>query len=128
MPPEEKGIKFCPWFWTWPPVSSPVLLHQIFTATLNSSALEHMKNRGNSSPQGHPANEGALSRPSSSGGRALLLLQSPALPSHAHEDFSRQSTHRKHGFWVLCLGLREGVSRGNKEHVHYARRKHFFFS
>lgn len=92
VPPEEKGIKFCSWFWTWPPVSSPVLLRQIFTATWNSSALEVTLT------QGHPANEGTsfliVRKSLAAASEPCIAAESrsgAALTSHVHADFSRQS-------------------------------------
>lgn len=74
---------------------------------------------------------------SSSSGRTVLQNSAQrwaesrsraALTYNLHEDFSRQSPNTKHNFWVLYLGLCEGASSGNKDHVHCARRKHFFSS
>lgn len=84
-----------------------------------------------SSAQGHSANEGTSFLITWKNGAAELCVAAESrsralLTSNLHRDFSRQRPNTKHDFWVLYLGLCEGTSRGNKDHVHCVRRKHFF--
>lgn len=99
---------------------------------LNASAVMCMKNREEESPdQGHSTNEGtSLITWENCAAELCTTAESgsgAALTSNLHGGFSSQSPNTKHDFWVLYLGLCEGASSGNKDHVHCVRKKTFFF-